>query len=123
MQRVGIDITAVDRLESVIRRHPQVLTRLFAAEELVDAGIGPERARRLAARFAAKEAFVKAAQGLHGGSWRDIEVRRRANRAPYFVFHGPIDAWMKAEGLTAEVSLSHERRYATAVVLITEGDA
>ncbi|MCY0878588.1 MAG: holo-ACP synthase [Firmicutes bacterium] len=121
MHRIGIDIASVDRLEAAIRRHPQMLARLFSAQELEDAGSGPQRMARLAARFAAKEAFIKAAQGLHGGCWRDIEVRRLPHQAPSLVLYGPVAAWLTSHALTAELSLSHEKAYAAAVVLIAGG--
>ena len=58
--RNGIDSVEISRIEKLLADHDEEgLRRFFSAEELSDAGSGPGRAQKLAARFAAKEACCK----------------------------------------------------------------
>jgi len=82
----GLDTVEIARVERLLReRTPEELARLFTETELQDAGAGPQRAARLAARFAAKEACCKlfpreTALGMIGPA--DFSVRRDAYGAP-----------------------------------------
>lgn len=120
---LGVDIIRVERLRGAATARPRILERVFSGAELAEAGEGPERWRRLAARFAAKEAVVKACGGLHGSRWRDISVHRVPGSAPRVALAGALAAWVAQRGGQLQVSLSHERDYAVAVaILTTEGD-
>ncbi len=116
--RTGIDITSVDRLRQVAQRHPGILARIFTADELVDAGLSRQRWPRLAARFAAKEALIKAAGGLHGSSYRQIVVRRQPKGPPIILTSGPLSGWLEQNSLRVVVTLSHEDAYAVAWVML-----
>ncbi len=122
IQGMGVDITAVARVERLLRRRPPALARLFSPGEVADAGEGRQRGPRLASRFAAKEALIKAAGGLRGGLYRDIEVRRRPGQGPMLLVHGPLGEWLSSRGLQVHLSLSHEDAYAVATVLLIRGD-
>ena len=77
-----------------------------------------------AANFAAKEAFLKAAgTGLSGFAMGEIEALRKPSGAPYYAFSGKAAAWMHENGLTAQLSLSHEQGTALAFCILekTEG--
>ena len=119
--RVGIDLVRVrDVIESVNTFGDRYLRRLFTPAELRYAGDDPARMpERLAARFAAKEATIKAL-GLeeHQGAWRCIEVTRRDSGRCELVLHGRVREAADVLGTTSlAVSLSHEHEYATAVVV------
>ena len=77
------------------------------------------RAETAAANFAAKEAFLKAAgTGLGGFAMPELAVLRQKSGAPYFALTGAAAAWVREQGLTVHVSLTHERGLANALVLL-----
>src|SRR6187200_1935627 len=90
---IGIDIIEVTRIREVLARTPRFRERVFtAAERAYCDSRGAVAAQHYAARFAAKEAALKALQtGWRGGiSWQDVEVASRESGAPYLVLHGPV---------------------------------
>jgi holo-[acyl-carrier protein] synthase len=110
---VGIDLLEIERLERALRRRPRLAERLFTAAERSYADERPRPARHLAARFAAKEAVVKAL-GLSGGfGLREIEVV--AGEPPTVRLSGAAAA--AAGGREIEISLTHSRDYAAAVAI------
>jgi holo-[acyl-carrier protein] synthase len=123
--RVGIDLVAVDAvaetLESALRE--RYLSRVYTDGEVQDCtGRGGDvDAARLAGRFAAKEAALKALRaGDVAVPWREIEVRRAADGDPSLVLHGHAAELAADAGLrTFAVSLTHEQAYASAIVVAT----
>ena len=118
--RIGIDIAQISALEASITAFGERFTRrLFSDAELAYAERTPTlTAQRLAARFAAKEAAIKAF-GLSeaGVSWRDIEVQRAPDGSCSLALHGTAAAWVERSGCTQiALSLSHDGDYATALV-------
>jgi holo-[acyl-carrier protein] synthase len=111
---VGIDAVDVARFARVIARRPRLLTRLFTDQEIADSKGAHER---LAARFAAKEALMKAL-GLGMGSlkFRDIEVRRAATGQPSLVLHGDA-ARRRGDDTALHLSLTHTAQVASAIVI------
>jgi holo-[acyl-carrier protein] synthase len=108
---VGIDLLEIERMERALERHPRLARRLFTDAELDYAGGKARPGRHLAARFAAKEAVVKAL-GLSGGfGLREIEVV--AGEPPSVRLSGR--AAEAAKGLQLEISLTHSRDNAAAV--------
>ena len=122
--RVGIDLVEVRRIaESLEKFGERFLRRVFTAGEVADAREAPAlMAGRLAARFAAKEAAIKAL-GLaeQALSWHDIEVRRAPSGDCGLALRGAAAAALGHGELA--VSLSHEGEYATAVVVARVRDA
>lgn len=116
MLRVGIDLVRVSRIaESLELFGERFLRRVFTDAEVAYATAAPAlTAERLAARFAAKEAAMKAL-GLSGVGFRDIEVRS-GEAGPELCLHGPA---ARARGAELAVSLSHEGDFATAIVVTT----
>jgi len=111
---VGIDLLEIDRLERALERHPRLAERVFTEGEREYAAARARPARHLAARFAAKEAVVKAL-GLSGGfDLREIEVV--AGEPPTVRLSGR--AAKAADGDEVEVSLTHSRDYAAAVAIL-----
>src|SRR6266436_8719982 len=87
----GIDIAEVPRIaESIERFGERFLHRVFTEGEIRYCDCKANRAERYAARFAAKEAAMKAlgTGWSHGGRWRDIEVARQQRSRPTIKFHG-----------------------------------
>ena len=121
LMRVGIDLVRVcDVTESVATFGDRYLRRLFTPAEIRYASDDPARMpERLAARFAAKEATIKALGMVeHEGAWRSIEVIRTRSGRCELVLHGRVREAADALGASSlAVSLSHEHEYATAVVV------
>src|SRR3974377_2561303 len=87
----GIDITEVDRIAASLKRFGgRFVERVFTAEEIRDCESKANKAERYAARFAAKEAGMKAigTGWSRGVRWHDIEVQRLPGGRPTLVFHG-----------------------------------
>jgi holo-[acyl-carrier protein] synthase len=118
--RVGFDLAQVSAIAESIRRFGTAFTeRLFTPDELAYAYSGRGMcAERLAVRFAAKEAVIKALRlGEAGVGWRDIEVVKQADGDCAVSLHGRAAGLAHAMGATRLLlSLSHEGDYAGAVV-------
>jgi holo-[acyl-carrier protein] synthase len=111
---VGIDLLEIDRLERALERHPRLAERVFTAAERDYAAERARPARHLAARFAAKEAVVKAL-GLSGGfGLREVEVL--AGEPPTVRLSGRAAEVAGAAGL--DISLTHSRDFAAAVAIL-----
>ncbi len=125
---LGIDIVELDRIHKALQRFGDRFSRRILTRSELNSMPGAEQARIsfLAARFAAKEAGVKAlGTGMSGGiSWHDLEVRPLPSGKPEIFFHGP--ARSVADSLsarTAHISLTHGRDTAAAVVILETGPA
>lgn len=120
--RIGFDLAQVSQVaHSLARFGAAYRERLFTPRELAysqqDDGTCAER---LAARFAAKEAVMKALSLAEAGvSWRDIEVVKRASGACSVQLHGRVADIAARAGVTGMVvSLSHDGDYAGAIVAV-----
>ena len=122
--RVGVDLVDVASFERRFDGRDEVLAQIFTPAELAYA-LGQHRPwPHLAARFAAKEATLKALGiGLAGGiTWRDVEVTRDEAGMPSLLFHDAMAPALAREGLArGSVSLSHTEDHAVAVVLLYPG--
>ena len=120
--RVAIDLVSIRRIEESLERFGQrFLQRLFRADEIAYATEAPAlTAQRLAARFAAKEAALKALRlATHGVGLRNIEVRRDYDSDCPIRLHGSAQKAALEAGMTVtSISLTHEGDYAAAVVLV-----
>lgn len=111
---VGIDLLEIDRLERALARYPRLAKRVFTPAEREYAEARARPGRHLAARFAAKEAVVKAL-GLRGGfGLAQIEVV--AGEPPAVRLAGA--AAEAAAGRRVDVSLTHSRDFAAAVAIV-----
>ena len=119
---IGIDIIEVKRVREVLERTPRFADRVFtAAEREYCDGRGAVAAQHYAARFAAKEAALKALQtGWRGGiSWQDVEIAARNSGAPYLIFHGLVQKlFEESEATAVHLSLSHTSEHAIAEVVL-----
>ncbi len=116
---VGIDAVDLGRFRAVLARRPAVADRLFTAGERTDAARAPDPLPRLATRFAAKEAVLKAlGAGLGAFPFRDVEVVRDGLDGPVLVLHGAAAARARAAGAgTWHLSLTHTDLVALAVAV------
>src|SRR5882724_3804296 len=119
---IGIDIIEVARIREVLLRSPRFRERVFtAAERAYCDSRGVAAAQHYAARFAAKEAALKALQtGWRGGiGWQDVEIGSLESGAPILVFHGLVRELFEKSGATAaHLSLSHTSEHAIAQVVL-----
>jgi holo-[acyl-carrier protein] synthase len=117
----GVDIIEVARIEQALARHgARFLHRVFTPGEIAYCGTSEShRSRRLAARFAAKEATLKAfGLGLRDVTWLDIEVTRDDLGKPAIRLSGRLKQIAEAQGVARlHLSLSHSKDYAIAQVV------
>jgi holo-[acyl-carrier protein] synthase len=122
---IGVDLVEVARMERAIGRHPvRLVQRVFTAREQQECEGRHRPAMHYAARFAAKEAFLKAVGlGLRGGMrWRDCGVVHAPSGKPRLEIGGRAAERMAELGAAhAHVSLTHTDDHACAVVIL-EGD-
>lgn len=119
---VGTDMIEIERLqESIDRFGDRFLQRVFTPGEIEYCLRKKNSAESFAARFAAKEAGAKAlGTGISRGvSWQEIEVRREMGERPTLHWSGRAAERAKAMGVRrVELSLTHSRAVAMAVVLV-----
>jgi len=119
---VGIDLVEVARIARAVDRWgDRFLTRIYTPEEISYCLKKSNPYPSLAARFAAKEAFVKALSGAGGGrvAFQDVEVVR-GETGPPSLRVAVRAGWL--EGRSLSVSLTHTREHAAACVLIGDGE-
>ena len=118
----GIDIAEVPRVAEAIERYGRrFLQRIFTEGEIRYCESKANRVERYAARFAAKEAGMKAlgTGWNHGVRWRDIEVRRQPGGRPTLEFHGKAGEFASNMGVTnIALSLTHTAEEAMAQVIL-----
>jgi holo-[acyl-carrier protein] synthase len=118
---VGVDLVHVPRVRRLLERwQERFLERVFTPDEVAYARGRHDPAEHLAARFAAKEATLKAlGTGLSMGvRWREMEVRRARGERPRMALSGRTAEIGAARGVGAlHVSLTHDGEYAMAQVL------
>jgi holo-[acyl-carrier protein] synthase len=122
--RVGIDLVDIREVQATLRSplRNRYLERVYTTAEIDACTTGTSvDAGKLAARFAAKEATMKALQiGDRAVTWRSIEVQRDSDGTPRVVLRDSAAALARGASVTQlVVSLSHEREFAAAVVVAT----
>ncbi|MBF8267646.1 MAG: holo-acyl-carrier-protein synthase [Dehalococcoidia bacterium] len=119
MLTTGVDIVEISRIGDMVERWGQrFLDRVYTpGEQAFSRGRIPQ----LAARFAAKEAVMKAlGTGIRGVGWREVEVIRRRGRPPEVALHGRAISRATGMGVSqVAISLSHSRDYAIASVVMS----
>ena len=109
---IGVDIVDVGRFRRALGRAPRLVDRLFAECER------ELPVESLAARFAAKEAVVKALGSGEGFRWRDVIVHKTDSGAPYLELTGATAKRAQASGISRwHVSLTHDGGVALAFVI------
>lgn len=121
----GVDLCEVPRIEAAVGRYgSRFLERIFTAREIAYADRKANRFERYAARFAAKEAGMKAlGTGWHGGiAWRDFEVVNLPSGRPTLKFHGRAAEVAAKLGVRhVALSLTHTKEQALAMVILEGG--
>lgn len=119
MHGIGLDIVAIEKLKSMLERHPQACETIFTELEHNYCRTARNWAERYAARFAAKEAVLKAlGTGMAKGmSWQDIEIYNLPTGKPCLRLSGEVGRKAALLGLSDWlVSLTHSREFAVACV-------
>jgi holo-[acyl-carrier protein] synthase len=118
----GVDLCEVERIKDAITRHGQrFLERVYTAREIAYAQSKANLYERYAARFAAKEAGMKAlGTGWRGGvGWRDFEVANLPSGRPTLQFHGKAAEFAQKLGVeTISLSITHTPSQAMALVIL-----
>ena len=120
----GVDIAEVPRIAAAIERFgDRFIQRIYTDDEIRYCESKANKAERYAARFAAKEAAMKAiGTGLRGGiTWHDVEVTREPSGRPTLTFHGVAAEVAARLGMKrAHLSLSHTVDHAIAHVILED---
>ena len=120
----GVDLCEVPRIQQAIEKHGARFTsRVFTEAEAAYAESKANRYERYAARFAAKEAGMKAlGTGWRGGiAWRDFEVSNLASGRPTLLFHGKAAEIAAKRGVrNVALSLTHTAEQAMAMVILED---
>ena len=112
---IGVDAVDIERFTSALERTPGLASRLFT---LGERGLPPAS---LAARFAAKEALIKAFGESGNMGWHDVSVIKDEAGKPSFVLAGEALKMAEAKGIiNVQLSLSHDGGMAVAFV-VAEG--
>ena len=118
---LGLDIAEIDRIEAAIKRHgAPFLERLFTPAEMAYCESHKGKYERYAARFAAKEAAMKAlgTGWSHGVRWRDIEVARQPSGKPTLRLAGVAAEIARRMGVkNISLSITHSGNLALAEVI------
>jgi holo-[acyl-carrier protein] synthase len=113
---IGVDIIEIDRIKRAISRwQDSFLKRIYTTAELKNF----KNISSLAARYAAKEAVMKAlSTGARGVRWTDIEILTNGNGAPLVQLYGRALKKSTEIGIGRfDISISHSRKYAIAFVI------
>ena len=114
---LGIDVVEIDRLRRAVERHGErFLRRIFTPDEIAYCARRQDPTPSLAARFAAKEAFAKAAPRGAAPKWLEVEVVMGNGNRPGLKLAPGLAATLT--GRQIHLSLSHSRDIAMAAVFI-----
>ncbi len=109
---IGVDLVDIPRFERSLERTPKLMERLFSPAERT------LRPHSLAARYAAKEALIKALGGSDGVHWTDIEIASEPSGRPVFALSGSTAATVAERGIDMlHLSLTHDADVAVAYVI------
>ena len=109
---IGVDLVDIQRFEKALDQTPKLRERLFTASER------ELSTQSLAARFAAKEALVKALGKAKGLSFQGVSVTKDQDGKPFFEFTGESEQTIKSNGISKlHLSLSHDGNMAVAYVV------
>lgn len=124
---IGVDLVEISRLRQIIERwQDKFLRRVFTDREIAYCRTRRDPVPHFAARFAAKEAGLKAlGTGLRLGiRWTELEVQRDPGQAPVLVLRGrSLDIGRARGGRRMLLALSHDGDYAIAQAMLVGDDA
>ena len=112
---IGVDVVEVDRVARLMERRRTFRHRVFTPQEVSYCETRATPAGSYAARWAAREACIKALGGVRNLKWQDISVERAPSGAPRLALRGGARARADRLGVhEVLVSFTHERSLATA---------
>ncbi len=118
----GVDLAEVDRIRAAIERHGRrFVERIYTPGEIAYAERKSNRYERYAARFAAKEAAMKAigTGWRRGVRWQDFEVTNLPSGRPTLRFHGVAARFAENMGVrNIALSMTHTAEQAMAIVIL-----
>lgn len=116
---VGIDIVRVERIKEAVETWGEkFLRRVFTENEIAHCYEKKDPFPSLSVRFAAKEALIKAV-GSKLSAFTDIEILNDSHGKPFVRTSGKLEGFFSENSLRdPQVSLSHEREYAIAFVIL-----
>ena len=117
---IGLDIAGVARFEKILSgpHGKRFLERCFTERERAACGNRIDRAQAFAARFAAKEALVKALGAPAGLRWTDMEVANARNGAPSLKVTGATGRAVKKRRVRIHLAITHDAGVAAATVIL-----
>lgn len=107
---VGIDVVDIHRFKQSLERTPSLKKKLFTEAERI------KSIESLAARFAAKEALIKALNAENGMLWHEAEVLNLEGGKSTFNFYGAVADLI--DGANVHLSISRDAGIATAIVIL-----
>lgn len=118
MKGIGIDAVDVARFRQLLVRRANLRQRLFTEAELASLATRSDDARSLAARFAVREATMKAmGVGLGAFDFHDVSIATSVSGAPQLIVTGRAEVLAKSQGVVGwHVSITHTDAVAIAVV-------
>jgi holo-[acyl-carrier protein] synthase len=117
---IGIDMVKIDRMKGAVERWgDRFLRRVFTENEIAYSYEKKEPFLSLSVRFAAKEAFIKAIGSEIPVALTDIEVMNYGSGRPFIEVKGGLRTFFEERSIRcAHLSLSHEREYGVACVVV-----
>ena len=121
---VGIDLVKIDRIREVVEKWGEkFLKRVFTDNEISYCYQKQNPYLSLAVRYAAKEALIKAISAETPVSFKDIEVINYGNGKPSIKVAGRLKEFFDEKGIhSAHLSLSHEKEFGVACVILEGGN-
>src|SRR6476469_6787283 len=118
---LGLDVCSIERISKVINgpRGDRFLRRVFTEAERSVCAKRSDCDSAYAARFAAKEALVKALGAPPGIRWTDMEVSREQG-APRFILSGAAKRYIEERGQSVWLAITHDAGVAAATVILEE---
>lgn len=116
---IGVDLCEIDRMRAALGRTPTLRARLFTGDEQAYCDRRKDPTERYAARFAAKEAVMKAmGVGMGACKWREIEVAKASSGAPSVRLHGGAQVLADRLGIHEwRLTMTHTHRVAEAIAV------
>ena len=117
---LGMDVCSVDRVARVLHgpNGARFRERVYTPAEVATCEERSDAATAYAARFAAKEALVKALGAPAGIRWRDMEIVKATSGAPEFALSGVAGREVKARRARVLLALTHDAGVAAATVVL-----
>ena len=118
---IGTDIVEIDRIKLIyFKFKDKFLNKILTEEEKSYYKSFDDPSSHIAGNFAAKEAVFKSLNSIKclNMTWKDIEIKKHKNNAPYIRFHGRLEEYFENFDLNVHISISHSNNYAISHAII-----